>query len=227
MIRRRPFRPALSDVLESRIALSADASVIAVLQLADVQSAPAAPTSPTYEELTTTFREGIAGALQWMTGKLEQTEYRLTVPTGSNTATTTESINLPGGLGLATVVDVSTRQGNTTTDNITTTLPDGSIMTETKIQNTYGRTTSTEEFLTMPGGDLQTTRGKTIQSGRKTITNDVINTPAGKTEHERTVVIQSSPTALSGSSTITRPGAASKETMKWTTTIQPLAVPVS
>ena len=109
---------------------------------ADVQSATTTPTSPSYEELTTTYANGDAGDIVGV-GKITgttQTEYRLTVPTGSNSTTTTESITLPGSAGLETVVDVSTKQGNTTTENITTTLPDGTITTKTETQVEAGST---------------------------------------------------------------------------------------
>ena len=113
MIRRRAFRPALWDVLEGRIALSSAAAAVGhQAGAADVQSAITAPTSPSYEELTTTYANGDAGNIVGVgniTGTT-QTEYRLTVPTGSNTTTTTESITLPGNAGLEKVVDVSTNR---------------------------------------------------------------------------------------------------------------------
>ena len=137
MRRQRAFRPALSDTLEGRIALSSAAAAAGHQaavdarrsQAADVQSATTTPTSPSYEELTTTYANGDAGNIVGV-GTIHgttQTEYRLTVPTSSDTTTTSESINLAGGAGLEKVVNVATKQGNTTTENITTTLPNGSI----------------------------------------------------------------------------------------------------
>ena len=167
LARRRAFRPALGHELEGRIALSADGSIIAELQLVDMRLPTAMSTSDGDEQLVTTFREGITGQLQGTSASLEQTENRQTVPTSGNTTTTTETGNLPGGYGVANVVDVTTKQGKTTTDNITTTLPDGSTTTDTVIQNNYGRTTSIEGWLTIPGVGIQTTRGQTVQSGKK------------------------------------------------------------
>jgi len=237
MIRQRAFRPALWDALESRIALSNVAAVgshRAALderrsQAADVQSATTTPTSPTYEELTTTYANGDAGNIVGVgniTGTT-QTEYRLTVPTSSNTTTTTESINLAGGAGLETVVDVSTKQGNTTTDNITTTLPDGSTTTKTEIQNTYGRKTTIDAWLDTPGVGIQTTVGTTIQSGQKAITTEVIHTAAGKVYHYHRVVIQSSPLESSETSTTTGPNGRITNKVNSTTTITPLPLPAS
>ena len=129
------------------------------LEGAAAQAATAAPMTPSYEELTTTYANGNAGNIVGV-GTIHgttQTEYRLTVPTGSNTTTTTESINLAGNAGLEKVVDVSTKQGNTTTENITTTLPDGTITTKTETQVTDGRKTKINASLNMPGVGIQTT----------------------------------------------------------------------
>ena len=237
MMRRRAFRPALRDALESRVALSHAAAVDghgAALderrsQAADLQSATTAPTSPTYEELTTTYANGDAGNIVGVgniTGTT-QTEYRLIMPTGSNTTTTTESINLAGGAGLETVVDVSTKQGNTTTDNITTTLPDGTTTTKTEIQNTYGRKSTIDAWLNTPGVGIQTTVGTTIQSGQKATTTEVIHTAAGAVYHYHRVVTQSGPLEYSETSTTTGPNGRITNKVKSTTTIEPLPLPAS
>jgi hypothetical protein len=214
MRRRRAFRPALWDVLEGRIALS---------------NVTAAPTSSTYEELTTTYKNGDAGNIVGV-GKIHgttQTEIRLTVPTGSNTTTTTESINLAGGAGLETVVNLSTKQGNTTTDNITTTLPDGSITTKTEVQIIRRGKTIINAWLNIPGVGVQTTVGTTIQRGQRAITNERINTAAGKVYHYHRVVIQSGPLEQSESSVTTGPDGAVTNVVKSTTTIEPLPLPAT
>ncbi len=237
MMRRRAFRPAVCDVLEARIALSgvtaAGARHAAVderqSQSANVQSAATMPTSPTYEELTTTYANGDAGDIEGI-GTIHgttQTAYRLTVPTSGNTTTTTETINLAGGAGVEKVVDVSTKQGNTTTDNITTTLPDGTTTTKTKIENTYGRKTTIDAWLTTPGVGIQTTVGTTIQSGPKAITNEVIHTAAGAVYRYHSVVTQSSPLESSTTSTTTRPKDTVTNRVQSTTTITPLPLPPS
>ena len=224
MKHRRAFCPALWDVLEDRIALSG-----AVAAATDVQTATAVPTTSTYEELTTTYKNGDAGDVVGV-GHIHgttQTEYRLTVPTSSNTTTTTASINLAGGAGLEKVVDVSTKQGNTTTKNITTTLPDGTITTKTEILNTYGRTTVIEAWVTIPGVGNQTTRGKTINDGNRAITTESIHTAAGKGYHFHRVVVQSSPLESSAISTTTGPDGAVTNQVKSTTTITPLPLPAT
>ena len=229
MTRRKAFRPALWDALEDRIALSSAAAAAGHQaavdarrsQAADVQSATTTPTSPSYEELTTTYANGDAGNIVGV-GNINgttQTEYRLTVPTGSNTTTTTESINLPGGAGLEKVVDVSTKQGNTTTENITTTLPDGTIDDQDETQVKQGHKTIFNASLNTPGVGIQTTKGTIIQSGQKTITNETITTAAGKVYHFRRVVTHSSPLESSASSTTTGPDGAVTNVVKSTTTI--------
>jgi hypothetical protein len=235
MRRQRAFRPALSEVLEGRIALSSAAAAVGHQaavdgrrsQAAEVQPASTTTTSPTYEELTTTFANGDAGNIVGV-GTIHgttQTEYRLTVPTGGNTTTTTESINLAGGAGLEKVVDVSTKQGNTTTENITTTLPDGTITTKTETQVTHGNKTKIDAWLNTPGVGTQTTVGTTSYSGQRAITNEVIHTAAGKVYHYRRVVYNSSPLASSATSTTTGPNGAVTNQVKSTTTIETLPLP--
>jgi hypothetical protein len=237
MIRRRAFRPALWNALEDRIALSSAAAAVghqAALdaersQAANVQSATTTPTAPAYEELTTTYANGDAGnvvGVGTITGTT-QTEYRLTVPTGSNTTTTTESINLAGGAGLETVVEVSTKQGNTTTENITNTLPDGTIQTKTQTQVAHGRKTTLNASLDTPGVGIQTTKGTILHDGQKTITNETIITAAGKVYHFHRVVTQISPGESSAISTTTGPNGAVTNQVKSTTTTTPLPLPTS
>jgi hypothetical protein len=237
MIRRRAFRPALWDALEDRIALSTAAAAVGHQatvdarrsQAADVQSATTTPTSPSYDELTTTYANGNAGNIVGVgniTGTT-QTEYRLTVPSGSNATTTTESITLPGTAGHETVVDVSTTQGNTTTENITTTLPDGTVTTKTETQVTHGRKIVINATLNTPGVGIQTTRGTIIQSGQKATTNETITTAGGKVYHYRRVVVHSSPFESSATSTTTGPNGKVTNQVKSTTTVTPLPMPAS
>jgi len=230
MTRRRAFRPALWDVLEGRMALS-NVAALGEQQTpaADVQSTAATPTSSTYEELTTTYDKGIAGSIAGVgsVNGTTQTEYRLTVPSGSNTTTTTESINLAGGAGLEKVVAVTTKQGNTTTENFTTTLPDGTITTKTETRVAHGRETTIDAWLTTPGVGIQTTVGTTIQSGKRAITNEVIRTAAGTAYHDHRVVIQTSPLESSESSTTTGPNGQITKEVKSTTTVTPLPLPAT
>jgi hypothetical protein len=237
MIRRGAFRPALWDVLEGRIALSnaavaaghASAVDAGEFRAADVPSATSAPTSPSYEELTTTYANGDAGNIVGV-GKISgttQTEYRLTVPTGTDTTTTTESITLPGDAGLEKVVDVSTRQGNATTEDITTTLPDGTIATKTQTRVIHGDKTVLNATLHTPGVGVQTTKGTILKIGGKTITNEVITTAGGKVYHFHRVVTQVSPLESSATSTTTGPDGAITGHVVSTTVITPLTVPAT
>ncbi len=228
---RRAFCPALSNVLEGRIALSGTAAVghQSSVVAADIQAASAATTSPTYEELTTTYANGDAGNIAGI-GEIHgttETEYRLAVPTGGNTTTTTDSIDLPGTAGHETVVNVATTQGSTTTENITTTLPDGSTATATRILNTYGRKTTIDAWLDTPGVGIQTTVGSTVRSGPKSITTEVIHTAAGTVYHYHRVVTKISPLESSVSTTTTGPSGAVTNHVRSTTTITPLPLPTT
>jgi hypothetical protein len=237
MTRRKAFRPALWDVLEGRIALSSAAGAAAhqaavdtrQIKAADAQSATTSPTSPSYDELTTTYANGDAGNIVGV-GSIHgttQTEYRLIVPGSGNTTTTTESINLAGGAGLEKVVDVSTKQGNTTNQNVRTMLPDGTITTKTQAQVTYGHKSVFSASLDTPGIGVQTTKGTIIHRGQKTITNETITTAAGKVYHFHRIVTQSSPLESSLSSTTTGPSGAVTNQVKSTTTITSLPLPAS
>ncbi len=232
MPRRRAFRPALSNVLEGRIALSSAAAAVgdqSSVVAAETQAASTATTSPSYEDLTTTYANGDAGNIVGI-GEIHgttETAYRLTVPTGSNTTTTTDSIDLPGAAGHESVVNVATTQGNTRTENITTTLPDGSTTTETKILNAHGRKTNFDAWLDTPGVGIQTTVGTTVQSGLKAITTEVIHTAAGKVYHYHRVVTQISPLESTVSTTTTGPSGAVTNHVRSTTTITPLPLPAT
>ncbi len=231
MPRRRAFRPALSNVLEGRIALSSAAAVAhkSSVVAAETQAASTVTTPPSYEKLTTTYANGDAGNIVGI-GEIHgttETAYRLIVPTGTNTTTTTDSIDLPGTAGHETVVNVATTQGNTTTENITTTLPDGSTTTETRILNTYGRKTKIDAWLDLPGLGNQTTVGTTVQSGPKAITTEVIHTAAGKAYHYHRVVTHISPLESTVSTTTTGPSGAATNHVRSTTTITSLSLPTT
>ena len=232
MSRRTAFRPALWEVLEGRIALSSAAAALSHqaavdtrrIQTADGHSATNTRTEPSYEELTTTYANGDAGDIVGV-GKITgttQTEYRLTVPTGSNTTTTIESIILRGNAGNETVVDVSTIQGKTSSQNVTTTLQDGTVTTETQTAVTNGHKSVFNASLNTPGIGVQTTTGTIIQRGQNTITNDTITTAAGKVYHFHRIVTQSSPLESRLTSTTTGPSGAVTNQVKSTTTTTPL-----
>jgi hypothetical protein len=231
MARRKAFRPAVYDALEDRIALSTAAAAVdhQAARAAEVQSATTTPASPSYDELTTTYANGNAGTIVGI-GKITgttETEYRLTVPTGSNTTTTTDSITLPGSAGHETVVNVSTTQGNTTTQNITTTLPDGTITTKSRTQVKHGDKSVFNASLDTPGVGIQTTKGTIIHTGQKTITNETITTAGGKIYHFHRIVTRTNPLESSSVSTTTGPSGAVSNQVKSTTTVTPLPLPAS
>jgi hypothetical protein len=237
MTRRKSFRPALEDVLEDRIALSSASAALGHQatadarrsQAAEVQSAANTPPSPSYDELTTTYANGDAGNIVGVgniTGTT-RTEYRLIMPTGTNTTTTTESITLPGTAGHETVVDVSTKQGNVTTQNITTTLPDGTIATKTETQVKHGRESTFSSSLNTPGVGVQTTKGTIIDGGRKATTNETITTAGGAVYHYHRVTDHTSPLESSATSTTTGPAGAVTNRVVSTTTVTTLPLPTS
>jgi hypothetical protein len=226
MIRRRAFRPALCDALEDRIALSGAGA--ASHQAADVQSA-STPTAPSYDEIVTTYANGDAGSVVGI-GKLSgttETEYRLIMPTGTNSTTTTESITLPGNAGHESVVDVATEQGNVTTQNITTTLPDGTVSTKTQTQVARGNTSQLSATLNTPGVGVQTTKGTITRRGHETITNETITTASGRAYHFHRVDTHTSALDSSAASTTKGPNGSITNQVKSTTTVTPLPLPTS
>jgi hypothetical protein len=143
-----------------------------------VQGAPAAPSGGN------TFPLGIQDTLQAGLPVYEQkqTVYsdkvnnqfvdELIVPEGtSGDRTTTEWVSDAPGSALK-IVNSKTVSGNTTTNNITTTLADGTVETEVETAVKIGNVTSHTNIMTLPGGVVQTDTYTDIQKGRKELIKD-------------------------------------------------------
>lgn len=225
MPRRRSFRPALLEVLEGRIALSAATLLVAHPGASDASTATTA--SASLEKLTTTYANGDAGTIVGV-GRIQGTteiDYRLTVPTGSETTTTTDSITLPGTAGHVSAVDVTTTEGNTVTQNVTTTLPDGVVTIKAVTAMVQGDKTIVSSTLYTPGFGTQVTHGVTTKDGSKSITNETIVTAGRKVYHYHRVTTQMSPLEATETSTTRGPSGAITNHVQSTTVITPLALP--
>jgi hypothetical protein len=160
----RKFRPCALDALEGRVALS-HAGGLAALS-----------TGTTYERFTTTYYDGTT-----------QVDTRLTVPNGGHTTTTTESIDLRGGAGTETVVDVATTVGNTTTHTTTITLPGGQTQTETSTEVVRGDTTVVNKTVHLADGGTRTVYGRTVRSGPYARTSETVNQTGMSSRHVATL----------------------------------------
>ena len=96
----------------------------------------------------------------------------LIVPDGTGgDRTTTEWISdAPGSV--EKVVNVKTVNGNTTTNNITTTLPDGTVQTEVETAVNTGKVTTHTDVTTLPDGSVQTNDYTDIEKGRRELIKD-------------------------------------------------------
>jgi hypothetical protein len=235
MRRSRTFRPAGLLPLESRLAPSsggihptADGS----LTLSNVQDAfrqravslPAAEVAqsnasnaafghsisetieagaPVAEQLTTTFLGG---------GK--QTESILEIPNSSNNSLTTyKTIDLRNNGGIEKVVDTATFSGGTSpfagtssSHTITTTLPGGSIQTETETVVSDGPKTTVSATIHEASGGVETWTSVNIRHGSTTTANKTITEPDGTHEHQRTVTKHFGDLDWTSWTTTTKPG---------------------
>ena len=149
--------------------------------------------TPVSETTTTTYSNGIT-----------RTAFLLIVPDPSTgVVTTTKDINLAVG-ETEKVVDVATVSGSTTTHAVTTTLPDGSILTKNETDVTKGDITSINGTVSMAGGGIQTITGETVQRGSQSVTAETITNPTGQVYHDRIVITHNG--ALSQSETNTTVG---------------------
>jgi hypothetical protein len=231
----RSFRPSAPLSLEGRVvpsATAAHAGAPGVLSLSDVETAlrqrairlSAAEIAqsnasdvpfgistsdtihagtPVAEQLTTTYEGGGA-----------QTESLLKVPNSSNnTVTTYKTINLRNSGGTETVVDTETFSGGTMpfsgTDNthtITTTLPGGSIQTETENEVIDGPKTVVNATIHEAGGGVETWMSVNIKRGTTTVANKTITEPDGSVERQKIVTTHYGDLDYTTRSTTIRPG---------------------
>jgi hypothetical protein len=158
---------------------------------------------PVAEQVTTTYAVGTP-----------QTETLLEVPDlPNNTITTYKTINLRNNGGTEKIVDTETFSGGTTpfsgTDNthtITTTLPDGSIETETEHEVIDGHKTTINATLDEANGGIETWTSVNIRHGATTTANKTITEPDGTIEHQKTINTRYGDLDSTSKSTTTSPG---------------------
>jgi hypothetical protein len=158
---------------------------------------------PVAEQLTTTYAVGTP-----------QTESRLEVPNPANNSVTTyKTINLHNNGGTEKVVDTETFSGGTTpfsgTDNthtVTTTLPDGSIQTETEHEVIDGPKTVIDATIHEADGGIETWTSVNIRHGATTTANKTITEPNGTIEHQKTVTTHEGDLDSTAKTTTVSPG---------------------
>ncbi len=190
----RAFRPASMLALEGRVVLSQvlnpaaslsnldrpPANVAQTLTPADmVPGAPAAPTGGN------TFPLSIGGTLEVGLPIYEQRQTLYTHPATVQLVdeliapnpspggyTTTEWISLKNNGGNEKVVNVKTVSGNTVTNQITTTLPNGTVQTEVETAVASGNVTTHTNITTLPSGTVDTNTYTDVQEGNKELIED-------------------------------------------------------
>ena len=145
---------------------------------------------PVAEQVTTTYRHGTAHI-----HGIAQTETILKVPNLSNNSVMTyKTIQLPNNGGTETVVDTETFSGGSVplsgtnnTQTITTTLPNGSIQTETENDVITGDKTVINATIHEADGGIETWTAVSIKHGPKTTETKTITEPDGTIEHQKIV----------------------------------------
>jgi hypothetical protein len=158
---------------------------------------------PVAEQVTTTYNTGSP-----------QTESILEVPNASNNSVTTyKTIHLRNNGGTETVVDTETFSGGTApfsgtnnTHTITTTLPDGTIETETENEVITGPKTVESATIHEANGNVENWTSVRIKHGATTTTNKTITEPNGTIEHQRTVTTHHGDLDTTSTGTTSRPG---------------------
>ena len=170
------FRPAAMLALEGRIALSSFAHSMNAEHAAVTLATPTpsilgafgreaaaglAVGHPVYEQLTTTYYDGLA-----------QTANE-TFVLNNQTVTVTENITLPGAAGTETVVDHYTAMPGAILFQSTVTEPNGQTLTETRTDSFVGtRKILHNGSIQRPDGVTIAFTGNSVEHGTK----DVINT---------------------------------------------------
>jgi hypothetical protein len=118
--------------------------------------------SPVYEQKQTIYSDKVNNQF------LDE----LIVPTGSSgDRTTTEWISDSPG-SVEKIVNIKTVDGNTTSNSITTTLPNGTVETETETAVKTGNVATHTNVTTLPSGAVETDTYTDIQKGDKELIRD-------------------------------------------------------
>ena len=158
---------------------------------------------PVAEQLTMTYNTGTP-----------QTETLVKVPNlSSNSVTTYKTIQLRNNGGTETVVDTETFSGGSVplsgpnnTQTITTTLPNGSIQTETENDVITGDKTAINGTIHEADGGIETFTAVSIKHGPKTTENKTIAEPNGTIEHQKIVTMHVGDLDTTTQTTTTSPG---------------------
>ncbi len=226
------------ESLEARVVLSHVAPVVGHPLAAEVQtgtaSVPGAPAPgasqaglgmdmsaatqagyTVYQQRTTHYSDGTT-----------QIDDRLTVPNpNQNGTTTTDWISLRNGSGVEKMVTVATKAGNVITDNMTTTLPNGSVRTSVRTFTSEGRQTAINDTINPPTGGVETVTGTKTQRGHTQVVSQSINESDG-VHQSHSVIINPNQYHQIETTTTTNPQGVS-QTLKENTTIERLAPPSS
>ena len=207
----RQFRPTSMLELEGRVVLSAmvshAAAIAAGLQPGEFRPAklPAAEIAQSNASdvpfgfgTSETLQSGLPVAEQ-LTNKYTdgsvQTESLLKVPNvANNTVTTYKTINLRNNGGTEKVVDTESFSGgavpfsgNDNTHTITTTLPNGSIQSQTYHEVITGNKTVLNGTINEATGGVETWTSVKIKNGPTTTAHKTITEPDGTVEHQTIV----------------------------------------
>ncbi len=158
---------------------------------------------PVAEQLTTSYSTGTP-----------QTETLLKVPDPSNNSVTTyKTINLRNNGGTETVVDTETFSGGiipfSGTDNthtVRTTLPNGTVQTETEHEVIVGHKTFINATIDEANGGVETWSGVSIKHGKTTTEDKTITEPNGTIEHQKIVTTNVGSLDSTKKTTTTLPG---------------------
>ncbi len=158
---------------------------------------------PVAEQLTITFNVGTP-----------QTETVVKVPNlSSNSVTTYKTIQLRNNGGTQTVVDTEAfsggsvpLSGRTNTQTITTTLPNGSIQTETQNDVITGNKTAISGTIHEANGGIEAFTAVSIKHGPKTTETKTITEPNGTIERQKIVTERVGDLDTSTQTTATTPG---------------------
>ena len=195
----RPYRTSSVLELEERVVLSHTSHLGAAINVArppaDVAQTlspsamvPGAPTAPaggntfpldiqaTLQAILPVYlQKQITGPQAGLSGGANIIDELIVPNPATGGSTTTEWIDGAGDTdpnGVERVVDVKTVSGNTTTDQITTTMPSGSVQTEVDTVVKSGNSTTHTNVTTLSDGTIQTRRYTEVQKGNTVLIKD-------------------------------------------------------
>jgi hypothetical protein len=202
----RRFIPSSIPCLEGRVVLSQMAphagSLAAELRPIRLPSAEIAQSNASEQSFPNSVSDTIHTGqpvaeqvtIKYSDGSTQTESVRKVPDPANNTVTTYKTINLRNNGGTESVVDTESFSGSTTpfsgvdnTHTITTTLPNGSIQTQTIHEVITGDKTIQNGTINEPGGGIETWTSVGVKRGPTTSTNKTITEPNGTVEQQKTV----------------------------------------